>query len=288
MFPVYFALLDSVSPLEILAHRIIWSFILLALIVILTRSWADVTAIARSRRTLMMLACAAVFLALNWGTYVYAVSTDQVVESSLGYFINPMVSVALGILVLKERLRPLQWVAIGFALLAVLELTWSYGQVPWIGLILAFSFGTYGLLKKLVGAKAMPAMTVETAVLLPFASGFLIVMELTNQASFVRDGAGISTLLILLGPVTAIPLLAFNAAATRVPLSVLGILQYLTPTAIFLIGVFGFGETMTGARWAGFAIIWLALVIFGVDAWRRSRAEPAPSIGTTLEVAEPD
>ncbi|MBU6244864.1 MAG: EamA family transporter RarD [Actinomycetales bacterium] len=288
MFPVYFALLDSVSPLEILAHRIVWSFVLLAGIVIVTRSWGEVSAIIRSRRTILMLAGAAVFVAINWGTYVYAVSTDQVVESSLGYFINPMVSVGLGVLVLKERLRPLQWLAIGIALVAVLELTWSYGQIPWIGLALAFSFGSYGLLKKLVGAKAIPAMAVETAVLLPIASGFLIISEVASTASFVRDGAGISMLLILLGPITVIPLLAFNSAATRVPLSVLGILQYLTPSVIFLIGVFGFGEAMTGSRWAGFAIIWFALVIFGIDAWRRSRTERTPSIGTALEVAEPD
>lgn len=288
MFPVYFALLDSVSPLEILAHRIVWSFVLLAGIVLVTRSWGEVSAIIRSRRTILMLGGAAVFVAINWGTYVYAVSTDQVVESSLGYFINPMVSVGLGVLVLKERLRPLQWLAIGIALVAVLELTWSYGQIPWIGLALAFSFGSYGLLKKLVGAKAIPAMAVETAVLLPIASGFLIISEVASTASFVRDGAGIALLLILLGPITVIPLLAFNSAATRVPLSVLGILQYLTPSVIFLIGVFGFGEAMTGSRWAGFAIIWFALVIFGIDAWRRSRTERTPSIGTALEVAEPD
>jgi len=288
VFPVYFALLDSVSPLEILAHRIVWSFVLLFGIVLVTRSWPEVSAIIRSRRSALLLTAAAVFVAINWGTYVYAVSADQVVESSLGYFINPMVSVGLGVLVLKERLRPLQWLAIGIALLAVLELTWSYGQIPWIGLMLAFSFASYGLMKKIVGAKAIPAMAVETAILLPCASGFLLVSEITGHAAFLRDGPGISVMLLLLGPITVIPLLAFNSAATRVPLSVLGIMQYLTPSVIFLIGVFGFGEPMTGSRWAGFAIIWLALVVFGVDAWRRSRADRTPSVHTSLEVAEPD
>lgn len=188
VFPVYFSLLDAVSPLEILAHRIVWSFILLIGIVLITRSWSQVRVLTRSGRTLAMLGLAAVFLTINWGTYVYAVSIDQIVESSLGYFINPLVSVALGILVLKERLRPLQWMALGIALIAVLELTWSYGHIPWIGLVLAFSFGLYGLIKKLVGAKAMPAMVVETTVLLPFASGYLIFAEAAGMAAFLSGG----------------------------------------------------------------------------------------------------
>lgn len=263
-----------------------WSFVLLALVLLATRTWSQVTPLLRSKRTLGLLAVAAVFLSANWGTYVYAVSTDQIVEGSLGYFINPLVSVALGVLVLKERLRPMQWVALGIAVLGVLELTWSYGAIPWIGLVLAFSFGIYGLVKKVVGAKAVPAMAVETSVLLPIALGYLILAEASAQAAFVADGPGLSVLLILLGPVTVMPLLAFNGAATRVPLSVLGLMQYLTPTIIFLIGVFGFREAMTSARWAGFAVIWLALAIFAVDAWRSTRGRRQEQ--AWMAVAEPD
>lgn len=288
VFPVYFSLLDPVSPLEVLANRIVWSFVLLIAIVIVTRSWGDVTRLVGSGRTLALLAIAAVFLTINWGTYVYAVSIDRIVESSLGYFINPLVSVALGVVVLKERLRPLQWTALGIALFAVLELTWSYGQVPWIGLVLAFSFGIYGLVKKLVGAKAMPAMVIETSMLLPFAASYLIFAELSGGASLVTDGPWLTLLLVLLGPVTVIPLLAFNGAATRIPLSVLGLMQYLTPTIIFLIGVFGFREAMTSSRWIGFAIIWIALVIFAIDAWRASRGKRASDARDRLAIAEPD
>jgi chloramphenicol-sensitive protein RarD len=286
VFPVYFALLDSVTPWEIIADRIVWSFVLLAGIIMLRRSWPEVAGLIRSKRTLGLLAIAAIFLATNWGTYVYAVSIGQVVEGSLGYFINPLVSVALGVVVLKERLRPLQWVALGIALLAVLELTWSYSAVPWIGLVLAFSFGMYGLVKKIVGAKAIPAMAVETSVLFPLAAGYLIIAGATGNAVFASQGPLIAILLVLLGPVTVIPLLAFNGAATRIPLSILGLMQYLTPTVIFLIGVFGFDEDMTTSRWLGFAIIWIALVIFAVDAWRSSRE--GRRVQDELAVAEPD
>ena len=288
VFPVYFSLLDAVSPLEILAHRIVWSFALLVIIVLITRSGSQVAELTRSSRTLVMLGLSAVFLTINWGTYVYAVSIDQIVESSLGYFINPLVSVALGIVVLKERLRPLQWTALGIALLAVLELTWSYGHIPWIGLVLAFSFGLYGLIKKLVGAKAMPAMVVETTVLLPFAAGYLVIAEASARAAFLTGGPWLSVMLVLLGPVTVIPLLAFNGAATRIPLSVLGVMQYLTPSIIFLVGVIGFRESMTSSRWIGFGIIWVALVIFAVDAWRTSRGSKADDSQARLAVAEPD
>jgi len=263
----------------------VWSLVLLGLVLLATRSWADVVPLVRSGRTISLLAIGAVFLAANWGTYVYSVSTDQIVEASLGYFINPLVSVALGILVLKERLRPAQWLALAIAVIAVLELTWSYGSIPWIGLVLGFSFGMYGLLKKMVGAKAVPAMAVETAVLLPFAVTYLVVAEASARAAFISGGPGLSILLILLGPVTVMPLLAFNGAATRIPLSVLGLMQYLTPSFIFLIGVLWFHEAMTSSRWVGFAIIWVALAVFAVDAVRSTRGERR---GSELSVAEPD
>jgi len=273
---------------EIVAHRVIWSFVLLAVILVATRGWSHVRTILASRKALIGLAVAAAFLTANWGTYVYSVSTNQVVEGSLGYFINPLVSVALGMIFLRERLGRLQWVAIALAVIAVVELTWSYGQVPWIGLILGFSFGIYGLLKKLVGAKAMPAMVVETGMILPVALVVLLSAEATGQAAFIQDGWGIAILLVLLGPVTAIPLLAFNGAATRIPLSVLGILQYLTPSSIFLLGVFVFDEPMVPTRWLGFGLIWIALVVFGYDAWRSARSDRGNPVSRTLQVAEPD
>ncbi|MBU6279808.1 MAG: EamA family transporter RarD [Actinomycetales bacterium] len=284
LFPFYFALLDSVSPLEVVAHRVIWSFVLLSIILLLTKSWSQVRDIVRNRRAAATLAAAAVFLAFNWGIYVYSVATNQLVEASLGYFINPLVSVALGVLLIKERLRRLQWVAVGIAGIAVLELTWSYGQVPLIGLGLAFSFGIYGLLKKVVGAKALPALTIETGSLLPVALIYLVSVELLGIASFASTGWEIGILLILLGPVTTLPLLAFGAAATRIPLSTLGLMQYFTPTFIFLVGIFVFGEQMTPSRWFGFGLIWIGLVLFSVDALRAARSGRM----SPLTVAEPD
>ncbi len=284
LFPFYFALLDSVSPLEVVAHRVIWSFVLLSVILLVTRSWSQVRDIVRRPRAAGTLAAAAVFLAINWGIYVYSVASNQVVEASLGYFINPLVSVALGVLLIKERLRRLQWVAVAIAAIAVVELTWAYGQVPLIGLGLAFSFGFYGLLKKLVGAKALPALTIETGSLLPLALVYLASVEFLGVASFASTGWGIGLLLILLGPVTTLPLLAFGAAATRIPLSTLGLMQYFTPTFIFLVGIFIFNEQMTTARWFGFALIWVGLVIFSADAIRAARSGRASS----LAVVEPD
>lgn len=284
LFPFYFALLDSVSPLEVVAHRVIWSFVLLSIILLVTKSWSQVRDIVRNRRAAATLAAAAVFLAFNWGIYVYSVATNQLVEASLGYFINPLVSVALGVLLIKERLRRLQWVAVGIAGIAVLELTWSYGQVPLIGLGLAFSFGIYGLLKKVVGAKALPALTIETGSLLPVALIYLVSVELLGIASFASTGWEIGILLILLGPVTTLPLLAFGAAATRIPLSTLGLMQYFTPTFIFLVGIFVFGEQMTPSRWFGFGLIWIGLVLFSVDALRAARSGRM----SPLTVAEPD
>jgi chloramphenicol-sensitive protein RarD len=188
------------------------------------------------------------------------------------------VSVALGVILLSERLRRIQWLAIGIAALAVLILTISYGGVPWISLTLAFSFGFYGLIKKRANVGALPAVAIETAVLTTIAVAYLLFLEARGEAAFIQDGLGISILLILLGPVTAVPLLAFGAAAIRIPLSSLGVIQYVTPTVIFLLGITVFGESMPALRWLGFGLVWIALVVFTVDAWRRSR----------IPVVEPD
>ncbi|MFM8515030.1 MAG: EamA family transporter RarD [Actinomycetota bacterium] len=270
MFPLYFALLTSVSPLEIVAHRAVWSLLFVLILIAIFRQWADLRR-ALTPRTIGLLAAAIMFLSINWLVYVYAIDINEVVQGALGYFINPLVSVALGVILLSERLGRTQWLAIGIAALAVLVLTISYGGVPWISLTLAFSFGLYGLIKKRANVDALPSLAIETAVITPIAVAYLWFLEAQGEAAFIQDGLGISVLLVLLGPITAIPLLAFGAAAIRIPLSTLGIIQYVTPTVIFLLGITVFGESMPALRWVGFGLVWIALVIFTADAWRRSR-----------------
>lgn len=277
MFPLYFALLTAVSPFEIVAHRAIWSLIFVLILIAIWRQWADLRR-ALTPRTIGLLAAAILFLSINWVVYVYSIDANEVVQGALGYFINPLVSVALGVVLLSERLGRTQWLAIGIAAVAVLVLTVSYGGIPWISLTLAFSFGLYGLIKKRANVDALPSLAVETAVVTPIALVYLWYLEANGEAAFVIDGWGISILLILLGPITALPLLAFGAAAIRIPLSTLGVIQYVTPTVIFLLGITVFGESMPALRWVGFVLVWIALVIFTADAWRRSR----------VPVVEPD
>lgn len=288
LFPFYFALLDSVSPFEVVAHRVVWSFVFLSLILTITRGWRGLRRFVSSAKTLALLAAASVAVATNWTIYVYSVSTNQVVESSLGYFINPLVSVCLGVLLLKERLRRTQWLAVFIAAAGVVVIAAAYGAPPWIGLGLALSFGMYGLLKKVIGAGAIESLTSETAILLPVAIAVLALAETTGSAAFAQEGLGISVLLLLLGPITAVPLLAFGGAATRVPLSVLGLVQYLTPTAIFILGVTFFDEPVPSGAWFGFAVIWCALVVFSIDALRASRARRSEPAQSGLDVTEPD
>ncbi|MCF8530816.1 MAG: EamA family transporter RarD [Candidatus Nanopelagicales bacterium] len=270
LFPLYFMLLDIVPPIEVVAHRIIWSLVFVVIIVLLGRQWR-VFVRAFNRRTVTMLGTAAVFLAINWLVYVYAVSTDQVLQASLGYFVNPLVSVALGVVILKEKLRTAQWAAVGIAIVAVMVLTVAYGELPWIALTLGFSFGIYGLLKKYANLPSIHSLGIETAVLFPIALGILAIAITRGDNSFAADGPGITALLILLGPVTAVPLLAFGGAAIRIPLSTLGLLQYITPIGQFLLGIFVFHELMSTGRWIGFILVWTALVVFSVDMYRHTR-----------------
>ena len=288
MFPLYFALLRSVSAPEIVAHRVIWSFLFLIIILSFTKGWSGLWIALRSRGSVGLLAIAAVALSLNWLVYIYSVTTNQLVQGSLGYFINPLVSVALGVVLFRERLRVMQWSAIGLAVIAVVILTLSYGHLPWIGLTLAFSFASYGLIKKYVGFGAVDSLAIETAVLTPFAIILLLFMESTARGVFVQGGLSISTLLMLLGPVTAVPLLAFGAAATRIPLSMLGVLQYITPLCIFIFGVTVFHESMSPSRWLGFFFIWVALMIFSTDAIRNVRSSTRDQRQELLTVMEPD
>jgi chloramphenicol-sensitive protein RarD len=279
-----------VPPVEVVVHRVLWSFVFLAIVITAARNWRKIARILTVRRVLL-LTVAACFLAVNWGFYVYAVSTDQVLQASLGYFINPLVSVALGVIILRERLMVSQWVSVGLAVIAVAVLTFSYGQVPWISLILAFSFGIYGLVKKFVGIGAVASLTVETAALAPLALIFLLAWNVGGDAEFTQGNWGLVVLLILVGPVTAIPLLAFGAAANRIPLATLGILQYLTPIMQFLLAITFFQEAMTVGSWVGFVLVWLALILFTITTVRQPRKTEAErrAANTTevLEVSEP-
>ncbi len=276
MFPLYWPLLAPASSWEILAHRMVWSFVFLLLITALLRSWSQVRAALADRRIRLLLLAAAALVSVNWGTYIWAVNNGYVVEASLGYFINPLVSVALGVVVLGETLRRTQWVAVGIAAGAVAVLTASYGRPPWIALILAFSFGFYGLARKQAGVQAVPALTVETGLQAPFALVFLALLAARGGITFGDDPAN-SAMLMTAGIATTVPLLLFGAAAIRLPLVVLGLLQYLAPVIQFLIGITYFGEHMPTSRWIGFSLVWLALVVFTVDVVRHSRrpvAEP--------------
>jgi chloramphenicol-sensitive protein RarD len=273
LFPLYWPLLRPSGAVEVLAHRIAWSLLVVAVLLALTRRRAQLKAAVRNRRTLLSISLAAVFIAVNWGTYIYGVSNDRVVETSLGYFINPIVTVMLGVVVLKERLRPAQWVALGAAAVAVLVLTVENGSPPWIALVLAFSFAFYGLLKKTAGVGAVEGLAIETAVLLPVAGVYLAVLGATGGSTFGTEGPGHAVLIALSGIITAVPLLMFGAAATRVPLSTLGVLQYLAPTLQFLLGITLFGEPLPVAKLVGFVLVWFGLALFTTDLVRHARRQ---------------
>jgi chloramphenicol-sensitive protein RarD len=270
--PLYFLLLAPSSALEIVAWRVVLSLVFCALIVVVTGQLRALMTIVADRRTVLTLAIAGVLILINWLVYVFAALSGHVVEAALGYFINPIVTVLLGVLVLGEKLRLVQWVAIGFSAVAVLVLAVSYGQFPWIALALAFSFGTYGLLKKKVADRvdAVSGLTIETAFLAPLAIVLLVVMSLTGSLTIGAFGAGHMIALLLAGVVTAVPLLMFAAAARRIPLTFIGLTQYMSPIAQFLIGVFVLSEAMPPARWFGFGLVWIALIILTVDIVIRS------------------
>ncbi|MDP2775167.1 MAG: EamA family transporter RarD [Nocardioides sp.] len=277
-FPLYWPLLEPAGAIEILSHRILWSMLTMGLVVLLLRRTGRVRALARDRRVLALLALSALVIAVNWAAYIWGVNNGRVVEASLGYFINPLVTVLMGVLILGERLRPVQWMAMGIGLLAVVVLTWDYGRPPWVALVLAFSFGTYGLAKKTAGVPAIEGLTFETMLIAPVAAAYVGWLATTGQADFGAHGAGHALLLTTTGIVTAIPLLCFGAAAIRVPMVTLGLLQYLAPILQFAIGVFVLGEDMPTGRWAGFALVWVALMVFTTDAVRHRRRQLAITV----------
>jgi chloramphenicol-sensitive protein RarD len=270
-FPLYWPLLAPSGAVEILAHRIFWSMIVMLAVVVATRRRERLRATLADRRTRRLLAVAAVLITVNWGTYIWGVNNHHVVETSLGYFINPLVSVLLGVVVLGERLRALQWAALGLAAVAVLALTVEYGHPPWVALVLAFSFGSYGLAKKKANAGAVESLVVETLVVSPAALGYVVFLMATGASTFGGHGTGHALLLAGTGLITVIPLLCFGGAATRIPLSTLGLMQYLTPSVQFVLGILVFHEPMPAMRWVGFGLIWLALVLFTAETLRHRR-----------------
>lgn len=272
-FPLYWPLLKPAGAIEILSHRVTWSVLTMALVLLAAHRLPQLKAIYADARKRRLLTLAAVVIACNWGTYIWGVNHHRVVETSLGYFINPLVTVLMGVLILGERLRRLQWIALGVAAIAVIGLAIDYGRPPWVALILAFSFGTYGLAKKQAGVEAVESLTFETIVLAPVAVGYLIWIGVKGESHFFGHGLGHTGLLVLTGVVTAVPLLFFGAAAIRVPMTTLGLLQYLAPVLQFLLGVTLLDEHMSAARWAGFVLVWVALVLFTVDSLGRRRRE---------------
>jgi len=271
LVPLFWPLLKPAGAAEILAHRMVWSLAFVVVALLVVRRWAWIGELLRQPRKLGLVAIAAGFITVNWGVYIWAVNSGHVVEASLGYFINPLVTIAIGVLLLKERLRPAQWAAVGVGLAAVIVLTVGYGQPPWISLCLAFSFATYGLVKKKVNLGGIESLAAETAIQFLPALGYLLWLGAHGEATFAQEGAGHAALLASTGIVTALPLVCFGAAAIRVPLSTLGLLQYLAPVFQFLLGILYFHESMPPARWAGFALVWLALVLLTTDAWRTAR-----------------
>ena len=279
VLPLYFATLEPAGPLEIVANRIVWSLLFCVLLITAMRSWRPFLAAMRNGRILGILSLAALLIAINWFTYTVAVLSERTVEASLGYFINPLVSVLLGVLLLKEKLRRAQWAALIVAFIAVLVLAFGYGNVPWLSLVLALSFGFYGLVKKNVGAKvdAVSSLSVETLVLTPLSIAIMGVLMVQGQATLTDNGAGHFWLMAAGGLITALPLLFFGAAARRLPLSTVGLLQYLAPLLQFITALLVFHEPMPPERWAGFALVWLSLVILTADMVVAYRKAPRPA-----------
>jgi chloramphenicol-sensitive protein RarD len=275
LMPLYVKALGSVTPLQIVAHRVVWASLLLAVLVVLTGQGAWLAGLRHHPRSLGIFALSAAVLSVNWLVYVWAIGRGRVVDASLGYFINPLVSVVLGVVVLDERLRRAQWAAVGVAALGVAWLTLLAGELPWIGLTVAANFGVYGLLRKKAPGDALGGLTLETLLLLPAALGYLAYTSFGVGGIFAGGGSSRTLLLLAAGPVTALPLLAFGAGARRIPLALVGILQYVAPTLQLLLGVAVFGEELPRLKLAGFALIWLAVLLYTVEALAR-RGRPTP------------
>ncbi|MBS2962214.1 EamA family transporter RarD [Actinocrinis puniceicyclus] len=275
LFPLYWPLLKPAGATEILAHRMLWSLIVVALLLAVRRNWSWIAPLRRTPAKIVLLCAAAVVVSVNWGVYIWAVNKGHVVETSLGYFINPLVTVLFGVLILRERLRPLQWAAVGVGAGAIVELVVGFHSVPWIALILAFSFGSYGLFKKLAGVPAAESMAVETSFQFLPALAYLAFLQSRGTAAFGHVHWPVTVLLAACGVVTVIPLMFFAAAANRLPLSTIGLLQFITPVLQLSCGVFVAHEFVPGTEWVGFAIVWLALALLTYDSLGQARKRRA-------------
>jgi chloramphenicol-sensitive protein RarD len=278
LFPIYWRLLEEVPAIEILANRMVWSFVFVAIVLTIQKDWDLLREVIHNRRIVLTYTLAAILLSINWFTYIWAVNAGYVVEASLGYFINPLVNILLGVIFFGEKLRSGQVAAVVLAGLGVVYLTLNYGSLPWIALVLAFTFGMYGLIKKTARLESMHGFSLETLVLFLPAVGYLFFRQVNGEGALVAQGAGVTLLLILAGPVTSIPLLLFGFSARRIPLSMLGFIQYIAPTLQFMLGVFVYDEPFPPARLVGFSIIWLALLVYtleGVFINRKIKSEPS-------------
>jgi chloramphenicol-sensitive protein RarD len=279
LFPIYWRLLEQDPAIEILAHRMVWSLVFVAGILTIQKEWRWLREVIHNRRTLLVYTLAAILLSLNWYTYIWAVNAGYVVEASLGYFINPLVNFLFGVIFLGEKLRGGQVASVILAGLGVIYLTVNYGSLPWISLVLAFTFGMYGLIKKTAALDSMHGFSLETLVLFLPALAYLFYRNATGVGAFIHQGVLITVLLILAGPVTSIPLLLFGYAARKIPLSMLGFIQYITPTLQFLLGVFVYFEPFPKARLVGFCIIWLALLLYSLEGvWFNRKPKTSPSL----------
>ena len=276
LFPLYFHAISEVPTMQILVHRVLWSLLFLAVILAVRRQWSWLGELRGHPRVMGSFVLSSLLLSGNWLLYIWAVNNNHVIDASLGYFINPLVNVMLGFLVLKERLRPGQWGAIALAAVGVLWLTWQAGQVPWIALILAASFGAYGLMRKTAKLGALEGLSFETLILFPFALGYLVWLTMQDQNSFLTTTSDTTRwLLVAAGPITAIPLLLFASGARKIPLSVLGLLQYIGPTIQMSLGVFFFHEVFTMERLVGFILIWTALALYAAEGLYRRNEDGA-------------
>ena len=274
LFPIYWKWLQHVSAMQVIGHRIVWSFILLIIVVLVSKQWTKFRS-TLTRRVFGVYLIAGLLLSVNWLVYVWGVNNGFIVETSLGYFINPLLSVSLGVVFLRERLRPAQWFPIGLAALGVIYLTWVYGSLPWIALVLALSFGFYGLAKKVSPLGSLFGLTLETGLVFLPALGYLIYSQAIGEGSFGHTGMVSDLLLVGAGAVTTIPLLMFASAAKRIPLTMVGIMQYIAPTIQFLLGVFVYKESFTTAKLIGFSMVWIALLVFWMEGMFVRRAQKA-------------
>ena len=271
LFPIYWPLLKPANPLEIVSHRAVWTLVFCFIILALTKTLKSTLSLLKRPKIVAGLFLGSILISINWIIYIYAANNEHVVEASLGYYINPIVVIATGVIVLKEKMRPLQWLAVGIATLGVAVLTIDYGRLPWIALGLALSWGSYGLVKKQLGLGALEGLSIETLLSSGFYLAYLIWLGNQGEGHFTYS-LTLTLLLIGGGAVTAIPLLLFNGSTNRLPLTLIGLLQYITPTIQFCIGVWYFHEDMPTARWVGFLIIWLALMSLAIDLVKSSRS----------------